>query len=371
MRIALAGAGITNAVIGRELASAGHQITIFEQRPHIGGNCHTERDSRTGVMKHVYGPHIFHTDDEEVWQYVNSFAEFKPYINRVKARVRGSVFSLPINLLTINQFFGRAFSPKEARDFLLSRSDLSIVEPKSFEDQALRFVGRELYEAFFKGYTHKQWGIEPSRLPASVLKRLPIRFNYDDNYFSHRYQGMPSLGYTAMIENILCHKNIEILLNTRLKPSMIEEFDFIFYSGTLDGFFDHELGRLPYRTLEFVERFGDGDVQGCAVMNYCDESVPFTRVTEHKHFSPWERHDASVLYEEYSRDCLPEDIPYYPLAILGEDALLNKYKARAAELPRVAFVGRLGTYRYLDMDVAIRHALDTARQWLSGRRHAS
>lgn len=364
----MVGAGLSGAVIGRHLAEAGHRVTVVDARSHVAGNCHTERDAQTGVMVHVYGPHIFHTDDAEVWDYVNRFEGFLPYRNRVKATVGGQVYSLPVNLHTINQFFGRAFRPDEAREFILNeQADRSIEDPQSFEEQALRFVGRDLYEAFFKGYTTKQWGCHPSELPASILKRLPIRFNYDDNYFFHRFQGMPRDGYTAMVERILDHPGIELHLDTRFDRAQAGEWDYVFWSGPLDGWFDCELGRLGYRTLDFDRFTYQGDWQGCAVMNYGEESVPFTRITEHKHFAPWESHEGSVLYREYSRACGPEDIPYYPIRQLREKALLGEYVARARAEQGVSFVGRLGTYRYLDMDVTIREALDAARAFLAAR----
>lgn len=359
----LVGAGLSSAVIGRHLAEAGHKVTIFEGRDHIGGNCHTERDAETGVMVHIYGPHIFHTDDEEVWSYVNSFETFLPYKNRVKTTSQGAVYSLPINLHTINQFYGKTMRPNEARAFIEQQADTSIENPQTFEEQALRFVGPDLYEAFFKGYTMKQWGCHPSELPASILKRLPVRFNYDDNYFFHKFQGMPENGYTAMIEKILDHTNIEVRLSTMFDSATTEGYDHVFYSGPLDGYFGYKLGRLGYRTLDF-EKFTDtGDYQGTAVMNYGDVDVPFTRITEHKHFSPWEEHEGTVCYREFSREAQPEDTPYYPIRMMDEKTLLADYVRLANETPNVTFVGRLGTYRYLDMDVTIREALDTARQF--------
>ncbi len=364
MHIGFAGAGFSCAVIARELAERGHRITMLEQRDHIAGNCHTERDAETGVLVHRYGPHIFHTDDAEVWAYVNRFASFKPYVNRVKAMAAGRVWSLPINLLTINQFFGTTLTPDAAARFVAQRADTTIADPASFEEQALKFVGRELYETFFRGYTRKQWGCEPSEIPASILKRLPLRFNYDDNYFSHRFQGMPEHGYTALIAAILEHPAITVNLKTTLRRAEVAQFDHVFYSGPLDGYFGHDRGRLRYRTLDFERVVATGDAQGCAVMNYCDEDVPHTRITEHKHFSPWESHEKSVLFREYSRACGSEDIPYYPLHTLAEDAGLRDYRARAEAEPGVSFVGRLGTYRYLDMDVSVRAALDCVRGWL-------
>lgn len=363
--IGIVGAGLSGAVIGRELAQAGYQVEIFDARDHIAGNCHTERDADTDVMVHVYGPHIFHTDDAEVWNYVNSFQTFMPYKNRVKTTVGGQVFSLPINLHTINQFFGKTFRPAEARAFIEDLADTSIVEPKNFEEQALRFVGRDLYEAFLKGYTEKQWGCSPVDLPASILKRLPVRFNYDDNYFFHKYQGMPENGYTEMVERILNHPNISVSLNTRFSRAQAGDFGHVFYSGPLDGYFDYEIGRLGYRTLDFERFTYDGDYQGCAVMNYGDPTVPHTRITEHKHFSPWEDPKGSVCYREVSRACGPDDIPYYPIRLTEEKQQLAEYVALAERETAVTFVGRLGTYRYLDMDVTIREALDTARLYLA------
>lgn len=366
LKILCVGAGLSGAVIGRHLAEAGHEIDVVDARDHIGGNCHTERDGETGVMVHVYGPHIFHTDDEEVWEYVNSYETFLPYKNRVKATTGGAVYSLPVNLHTINQFFGRTMRPDEARAFITGeQADTSIEDPQTFEEQAMRFVGKDLYEAFFKGYTMKQWGCHPSELPASILKRLPVRFNYDDNYFFHRFQGMPRDGYTAMIGRILDHPSINVRLETVFDRAQAGDYDHVFYSGPLDGWFDYELGRLGYRTLDFERFTYEGDYQGCAVMNYGEVDVPFTRITEHKHFSPWESHEGSVCYREFSRECAPGDIPYYPIRQVREKALLADYVARAEGAAGVTFVGRLGTYRYLDMDVTIREALDTARGFLA------
>ncbi|MEQ9243024.1 UDP-galactopyranose mutase [Roseovarius indicus] len=364
-KLLIVGAGLSGAVIGRTLAEAGHDITIVDTRDHIGGNCHTERDTATGVLVHVYGPHIFHTDDAGVWDYVTGFASFKPYTNRVKTTARGQVFSLPVNLHTINQFFGKTMRPEEARAFIAeTQADTSIDTPQTFEEQALKFVGPDLYETFFKGYTMKQWGCHPSELPASILKRLPLRFNYDDNYFSHRFQGMPEHGYTDLIARILDHPSIAVHLDTRFDRSKAREYDHVFYSGPLDGFFDYELGQLGYRTLDFERFTHAGDYQGCAVMNYGDADVPYTRITEHKHFSPWESHDASVCYREFSRACGPDDIPYYPIRQVKEKALLADYVKLAETTENTTFVGRLGTYRYLDMDVTIREALDTAQGYL-------
>lgn len=363
--IIIVGAGLSGAVIGRALAEAGHPVTILDARSHVAGNCYTSRDADTGVMVHTYGPHIFHTNDTEVWNYVNRFACFKPYINRVKTTTQGQVYSLPINLHTINQFFATNLRPDEARALIAQKAQTSATPPQNFEEQALSMVGAELYESFFKSYTQKQWGCDPRDLPASILKRLPLRFNYDDNYFFHQYQGMPENGYTAMVDKILDHPNIRLRLNTRFERGDAAGYAHVFYSGALDGWYDCDLGRLGYRTLDFERFDATGDYQGCAVMNYPDADVPFTRITEHKHFAPWENHEGSVLYREYSRACGTDDIPYYPIRLAAEQALLAAYVARAKTESGVTFVGRLGTYRYLDMDVTIREAIDTATLYLS------
>lgn len=351
--------------MARKLADRGYKVTMFESRNHIGGNCHTYRDLQTGIQVHAYGPHIFHTDNIEVWNFVNRYSEFMPFTNRVKAISGNQVYTLPINLLTINQFFGKTFNPKEAEVFIQSLTDKAIVNPVSFEDQALCFVGEELYEAFFKGYTKKQWGMNPADLPASILKRLPLRFNYDDNYYNHRFQGMPREGYTTLISNIIESKNIELYLNTPFGRLEKDNFDHVFYSGPIDYWFNFTFGNLAYRTLDFEEIRTEGDFQGTAVINYCDEEIPFTRITEHKHFSPWENHDKTVCFREYSRACMDGDIPYYPVRLTKDKAQLGLYMDLVRGENNVTFMGRLGTYRYLDMDVTIAEALDIADRFIN------
>ena len=365
--IAIIGAGFSGAVIARELAKSGYKITVFDSRPHVAGNCHTQRDSETNVMMHIYGPHIFHTSNERVWKYIQQFDEFAPFINRVKSIYNEQVYPLPINLMTINSFFQKSMNPKEAMAFMESIGDKSIIEPQTFEEQALRFVGRELYEAFFKGYTQKQWGMHPSELPASILKRLPIRFNYDDNYYTSKYQGIPIHGYTYIVERILDHQNIKINLNYDFKRVQAEDFDHVFYSGPIDAWFGYSEGRLGYRTLDFKLERHDGDFQGNPVINFGNFEIPFTRISEHKHFSPWEQHDRTVIYKEYSRLCMGNDIPYYPIRLVKDKSQLTSYIKLANGEKKVTFVGRLGTYRYLDMHVTIEEALETAKLFLISR----
>ncbi|MGR3485352.1 MAG: UDP-galactopyranose mutase [Paracoccaceae bacterium] len=362
----IVGAGLSGAVVARQLAEAGQPVRVLEARDHVGGNCHTTRDAETGVMLHVYGPHIFHTGDDAVWAYVNRFARFRDYRHRVLTTVGGRVYSMPINLLTINQFFDRTMSPDEARAFVAARAT-PMDAPQSFEDQALSMVGSEIYKAFFKGYTEKQWGCSPTELPAAILKRLPLRFSYDDGYFAHPHQGIPEDGYTAMVEAMLDHPDIDVALS---RPFAAGDAGgaHVFWSGPLDGYFDHALGRLGYRTLDFEHDRRDGDFQGCPVMNYGDRDVPHTRITEHKHFAPWEEHDRTLITHERSRACGPDDIPYYPIRLVEEKAMLARYVARAEATQGVTFMGRLATYRYLDMDVCIREALDLADSFLAARR---
>lgn len=365
MKFLVVGCGLTGAVISRSLADAGHSITIIDQRSHITGNCHTERDKNTGVMEHVYGPHIFHTSDETVWNYINKYGEIMPYTNRVKTTYKNQVYSLPINLHTINQFYQKSLNPTEAKEFLNTITDKSISFPNNFEEQALKFIGKDLYEAFFKGYTLKQWGCNPKNLPASILKRLPVRFNYDDNYYSHKYQGMPKDGYTKIVQSITSHENIQININKKYSHDEKNEYDHIIWTGKIDEWFDYAEGRLSYRTLDFIKYETTGDFQGTAVMNYGDITVPYTRIHEHKHFSPWETHDKTIYIEEHSRLCEENDIPYYPIHLEEENILLDKYLELAKKEKNITFAGRLGTYRYMDMDVSIKEALTLAENLLS------
>jgi UDP-galactopyranose mutase len=363
--VLIAGAGLSGATVARILAEAGHRVTVMEGRSHVAGNCHTQVDPETGVLVHQYGPHIFHTANEDVWAFVNRFARFRPYRHVVRTISGESVYSMPINLHTINQFFGRTFSPDEARAFVSAQADQTITNPQTFEEQALAMVGPALYDAFFRGYTQKQWGCAPSDLPASILKRLPLRFNYDDSYFSHPFQAMPEDGYTSMISNMLDHPAIDVHLDRPFSPDGARHWDHVFWSGPIDGYFGYGLGRLGYRTLDFQMFRIKGDYQGCSVMNYADAGVPHTRITEHKHFSPWRAAEGSVVFRETALACGPDDIPYYPIRLVAEQAMLTKYEAKAAAVEGVSFIGRLGTYSYMDMDQTIAAAMATATEWLA------
>jgi UDP-galactopyranose mutase len=365
MRYCIVGAGLSGAVIGRALAEAGHKVLVIDERTHVAGNCHTQRDAETGVMTHVYGPHIFHTANERVWTYVQRFAGMRPYRHRVRAIAKGVNYGLPVNLTTINQFFSTSFGAEEARAFIASKA-VKIDRPANFEEQALSMIGPELYHTFFRGYTRKQWGMEPTDLPASIFRRLPLRFNADDTYFDHPYQAIPERGYTAMVAAMLDTENLEVRLATRFED-LTETFAHVIYSGPIDRYFHYEHGRLGYRTLEFQVFRALGDYQGTPVINYCDEDVAYTRVTEHKHFAPWESGTlaSTICYREFSRACGADDIPYYPIRLAGEEAMLRKYVERAQSEKGVSFVGRLGSYRYLDMDVCIAEALSASDQMLA------
>jgi len=365
--IVIVGAGFSGAVVARELAEAGIASWVVDGRSHVAGNAHTERRDN-GVMVHVYGPHIFHTAFENVWNYINKFGDMVPYNHRVKATSGGAVYSLPVNLHTINQFFDKTMSPTEAQQFIAEKADSTIETPVSFEDQALKFVGRDLYEAFFKGYTQKQWGVSPTELPASILARLPVRFSYEDSYFNHPYQAIPRDGYTPIVEAMLDHPLIEVTLNKTVTPQDLVDAEHVFWSGPIDEYFNGKFGNLGYRTLDFVESEETGDFQGCPVMNYCDVDVPYTRITEHKHFAPWESHEGTTIYTEYSRLAEPGDIAYYPIRQVKEKEQLLQYVHAAQEATGVTFMGRLGTYRYLDMDVTIKEALEVAEMFLNCRR---
>lgn len=360
------GAGLSGTVLANRLAEAlDCSIDIWDERNHIGGNCHTARDAKTGIMVHEYGPHIFNTDKKEIWDFVNSFMEFKPYVHRVKAMSGGKVYSLPVNLHTINQFFNQSFTPAEAKLFLEQQADKTITDPQNFEEQALRFIGKDLYKAFFYGYTKKQWGCEPTELPASILKRIPVRFNYDDNYHNNIYTGIPVDGYTALIEKFVANSKIHISLQKKYSHSdELKGYDHVFYTGPIDAWFQYRYGRLGYRTVTFETEYHSGDHQGVTQMNYCEADVPYTRVTEHKHFTYWEQHSESICFKEYSKETGPNDQPYYPKRLQADKALLMQYRADAEQLAGVSFLGRLATYRYMDMHHVIGEALQFSADFI-------
>lgn len=366
--IFVVGAGLAGATVARILAEQGGHVTVFEKRHHIAGNCYDRRCTQTNVREHHYGPHIFHTDDEGVWRFIQRFAEFVPYFHRVFTTARGQVWNLPVNLQTLNQFRAASMTPEEARTWLGTLTVQSNKPAENLEQHALQLMGTELYETFFRGYTEKQWGCPASSLPPTILKRLPFRFDYTDGYFDHRFQGMPKDGYTAMVKAMLSHPNITVQTNVLVTPDVIQELrgkGHLFWTGALDAWFNYDAGRLRWRTLDFRREIADLEAQGCAVMNYGDKSVPWTRVADHARLSPWEKHSKTLLIREYSREAKEDDIPYYPLRMAGDEALFGHYRGRAAALSDVTFLGRLGTYCYMDMDVTVKQAMAVAQRFLA------
>ncbi len=365
--VLIAGAGLSAAVLARQLADAGVACRIMEKDSFIGGMCHSRRDEETGVDVHEYGPHIFNTSNERVWDYVQRFDRFHPWVNRVKASNERGVFSFPINLHTINQLFNVRLTPSEARELIEEKRDKSITDPKNAEEKLLSMVGRDIYETFFKGYTIKQWGMEPAEMPADILNRIPVRFNYDDNYYFSRYQGFPMSGYTQWITNMLDHELITVELGARFTPAMAADYDHVFYCGPIDEYFDYAEGDLGYRTVTFKKIRGEGDLQGNGCINYSDLSVPYTRAHEHSYFSPWETHEKSIILQEYSHESTRADHKFYPKRTPEDMRVFEKYQALAEkELAerRVSFIGRLATYRYLDMQQCILMSLEYAQTWL-------
>jgi UDP-galactopyranose mutase len=366
-RFLIVGAGFSGCVLAQQLVAStlDCSIEIWDERDHLGGNCHTQRDEETNVMTHQYGPHIFNTDKKYIWDYVNSFVEFRPYVHRVKAKSGENIYSMPVNLHTINQFYNKNFTPNEARTFLETKADKTITDPQNFEEQALSFIGRELYQAFFYGYTKKQWGCEPKELPASFLKRIPVRFNYDDNYHTNIFTGIPVDGYTAVMEKMIDNPSIQVILNKKFTPGSDPlGFDHVFYTGPIDAYFDYSHGRLGYRTVTFEKQYDIGDFQGASQMNYCNEDVPHTRITEHKHFTPWEQHEKTVYFTEFSKETTINDVPFYPKRLSIDKELLKKYRDLAELQTSTSFLGRLATYRYMDMHHVIDEAMLFAKQFL-------
>ncbi|MDN5288997.1 MAG: glf [Mucilaginibacter sp.] len=366
-KILIVGAGFSGAVMARELAASNrYTILVAEERDHVAGNCHTRRDPETGIMEHVYGPHIFNTSNKVVWDYINRFGEFSPYINRVKAETNSGTYSFPINLHTINQLFHKNFNPREARKFVEELGEKKMGVPANFEEQALTLLGREIYENFLKSYTEKQWGCDPRQLPASVLKRLPVRFNYNDNYYNSQYQGIPTEGYTHIIQNLLNHPNITVKLNSKFTKGHEADFDYVFYTGPIDAYYGFAHGRLGYRTVYFERHVFDGeDYQGNAVINYCHDKVPYTRIHEHKHFMPHEKHPKSLYFKEFSKETQENDIPFYPKSLPHDRDLYGIYRSLALKEEKTSFLGRLATYRYLDMHHVIDEALQLAHKFIN------
>lgn len=368
-KVLIVGAGLAGAVCANQLSSHGaYDVTVIDQRSHVGGNCHTSRDENTLVMEHVYGPHIFNTSIPRVWEFVNKHGEWVPYINRVKAQSDTGIYSMPINLHTINQFFGKTFSPLEAKRFVTKTlSQSRYADAQNFEEQAKFLIGEELYKEFFYHYTKRQWGCEPTSLPASILKRLPVRFDYNDNYYNSTWQALPRHGYTKFTTDLLAGAKVE--LDTPYSHSLRSLYDFVIFTGPIDAFYNHEFGRLAYRTVYWSKSFmlcdDSNSLQGTAVINNCSSSGAHTRSHEHKYFTPWEKHHGTILLTEFSKETSPTDIPFYPKRLPADMEKLSKYQELASQDPRVHFCGRLGTYSYMNMDLVIDQALTLSQKIIS------
>ena len=329
-RVLIVGSGFAGSTFARLAAEKGIEVHVIDQKDHIGGNCYSYSDVETGIEIHKYGPHIFHTNYEEVYEFISRFTKFNNYVNRVKAVSNNKVYSLPINLHTINQFFGKNLSPKEAEEFIDGKR-VKFDEISNFKEFVLNSLGYELYKAFFRDYTIKQWGKPPEEIPLSTAKRLPIRYNYNDNYFNDKYQGIPTNGYGSVFERILDHKNITITLNTSftdVKNKWKNEYDYLIFTGSIDLYFDYCHGYLPYRTVWF-EEIRDCEIQGNAVINYSDMSVPYTRIHEHKYFTPEKEFKKSVAFKEFSKKTDSQNNPYYAIENYESKLLIEKYNKLA------------------------------------------
>ena len=350
------GAGLYGAVFAYEAKKKGKTCLVIDKRDHIAGNIYCENVS--GINVHKYGAHIFHTSDKKIWEYVNQFAEFNNYINSPVARYKNELYNLPFNMNTFSKMWNIA-TPQEAKDIIASQiADLNITEPKNLEEQALSLVGKDVYEKLIKGYTEKQWGRDCKDLPSFIIKRLPLRFIYDNNYFNDRYQGIPIGGYTKIVEKML--DGIEVRLNTNYLDNR-EEFDAmadkIVYTGMIDQFYDYKLGVLEYRSVRFeTEELPMENYQGNAVVNYTEREVPYTRIIEHKHFE-FGKQPTTIISREYSSEWKKGDEPYYPVNNDKNNALYQQYKELGEQEEHVIFGGRLGEYKYYDMDAVIASAL--------------
>ncbi len=387
--LVVVGAGLFGLTVAQQAAEcAGASVEIIDVRDHIGGNAYSYFDERTGIEIHKYGAHLFHTSNKRVWDYVNRFTSFTNYVHRVYATHDGEVYPLPINLGTINQFFHAHYTPEEAKALIASQAgELAGKDPENLNDKGISLIGRPLYEAFIKNYTAKQWQTDPSQLPAGIIKRLPVRFNYNNRYFKDTWEGLPTDGYTAWMQRMIDDPRIHVSLGVDFfdesqpfnKRALAEAGVPVVYTGPVDRYFDYALGELKWRTVDFKEvRYEENDHFGCPVMNYSDADVPFTRAIEFKNFNP-ERGEVegvageagvddfvpgktvkageTVVWQEYSRAATREDEPYYPVNTEADKALYARYAELAAVEPRTVFGGRLGTYSYYDMHNVIDMAL--------------
>ncbi|WP_022893614.1 UDP-galactopyranose mutase [Agromyces subbeticus] len=367
--LVVVGSGFFGLTVAERVAEElGLKVLVIDRRDHIGGNAYSEADAETGIEVHRYGAHLFHTSNPSVWEYVNRFTSFTDYVHRVYTTHKGEVYPLPINLGTINQFFRSALGPAEARALVAEQAaEHETGEVQDLEEKAISLIGRPLYEAFIRDYTAKQWQTDPRELPAEVISRLPVRYTYDNRYFNDRFEGLPTDGYTAWIERMADHDNIEVRLSTDFfdesqpvnKSAIVGQVPVV-YTGPIDRYFEYSAGELAWRTLDFErEVLPIGDFQGTPVMNYADLDTPYTRIHEFRHFHPEREYpdDKTVIMREFSRFAERGDEPYYPVNTAEDRERLLAYRELGKQESRVHFGGRLGTYQYLDMHMAIGSAL--------------
>lgn len=357
------GAGLYGAVFAREAMDAGKSVLVIDRRNHVGGNIYTENVE--GINVHRYGAHIFHTSNKEVWDYVNRFAEFNNYVNSPIANYKGEIYNMPFNMNTFSKMWG-VFTPAEAQTKIDEQRAEITGEPQNLEEQAISLVGRDIYEKLVKGYTEKQWGRDCTQLPASIIRRLPVRLTYNNNYFNDRYQGIPEGGYTAVIEKML--EGAEVILNEdylAAKDEWDRKAEKVIYTGPIDAYFGYSLGALEYRSVRFeTEILNITNYQGNAVVNYTDRETPYTRIIEHKHFE-FGTQPKTVISREYSSEWKLGDEPYYPVNDEKNSTLYEKYQALAQKEANIVFGGRLGEYKYYDMDKVIAVALERCKKEFS------
>src|SRR5690348_8504907 len=365
--LVVVGCGLFGLTIAERAANdLGLKVLMLDRRPHLGGNAYSAPEPETGIEVHKYGAHLFHTSNEKVWEYVNRFTSFTDYKHRVFGKYQGQVYSLPMNLGLINQFFGKSHTPDEARALIAEQaSEIATEDATNLEEKAISLIGRPLYEAFIKGYTAKQWQTDPTKLSADIITRLPVRYTFENRWFNDKYEGLPVDGYTAWLEKMADHPNIEVRLDTDFFD-VADEFKGkvpIVYTGPVDEYFGNSEGKLSWRTVDLeMEVVPTGDFQGAPVVNYNDVEVPYTRILEFRHFHPEREYptDKTVIVREFSRFAEPGDEPYYPVGTADDRAKLKRYRELArkeAVNANVVFGGRLGTYKYLDMHMAIGSAL--------------
>jgi UDP-galactopyranose mutase len=368
------GAGFYGATIAERIASVmGEKVLVLDKRNHIGGNSYSEKDPETNIDVHKYGSHIFHTNDEEVWNYINQFTSFNTYQHKVFTVYNNKTYSMPINLKTINDFYEMNLNPSEAKEFIDSEiAKYKIDDPKNLEEKAISLIGKPLYAAFIKGYTQKQWETPLTKLPQNIITRLPVRTNYNNRYFADRFEGIPTNGYTEIFEKMLSHKNIEIQLGVDffdIKKDLPEDC-LIIYTGAIDRFYDFKFGLLGWRTCDFeVQKLETNDFQGATVINYANVEVPYTRIHEFKHYTPDRNFptEKTIIFKEFSRKATETDTPYYPINTDEDKEIFNQYKKLSQNEKNVIFGGRLGNYVYIDMHQAIAMALNTFNSKIKGQ----